>query len=461
MKVGLYARVSTDEQAKEGYSIGAQCKKLQQYAELNDWDGILYVDDGYSAKDLNRPQAMQLFKDIEEKKIDTVVIYKLDRLTRNVKNLYELMDLFDKNDCKLISLTESLDTSSASGRFFITMLGAMAQWERETIGERTFVGMKEAIKAGKVNGRTPFGYRKIDGEFVIHEQEAEMVRIIFDKYNSGVGTDTIIKDFQKDGLIPIEKPWDHTKIIRIIENRAYIGEFVVTFRDGEVNINKDVFPSIVSNKVFQSTNELLQRKKRLHVRAKGNARLFSGVLTCSNCGGDIFGENPNGLRYKCKNKFKLDGCSCGTFKEEELEKEFIAYVTDILNSINNESSGNSKNKIATTSRVKLAKELDRIKNIKLKNHTAFENDLISLDDYKKRIQELNEQELEITTLMGKVTDIPKIFDFKDKDFLSLWNSLDRVDKRSIVLKYVTKITMYKEPKGKTLGKLTIDDIVFS
>lgn len=132
-----------------------------------------------------------------------------------------------------------------------------------------------------------------------------------------------------------------------------------------------------------------------------------------------------------------------------------------MNSINNESSGNSKNKIATTSRVKLAKELDRIKNIKLKNHTAFENDLISLDDYKKRIQELNEQELEITTLMGKVTDIPKIFDFKDKDFLSLWNSLDRVDKRSIVLKYVTKITMYKEPKGKTLGKLTIDDIVFS
>ena len=131
-----------------------------------------------------------------------------------------------------------------------------------------------------------------------------------------------------------------------------------------------------------------------------------------------------------------------------------------MNSINNESSGNAKNKTATTSRVKLAKELDRIKNIKLKNHTAFENDLISLDDYKKRIQELNEQELEITTLIGKVTDIPKIFDFKDKDFLSLWNSLDRVDKRSIVLKYVTKITMYKEPKGKTLGKLTIDDIVF-
>lgn len=460
MKVGLYARVSTDEQAKEGYSIGAQCKKLQQYAELNDWSGILYVDDGYSAKDLNRPQAIQLFKDIEDKKIDTVVVYKLDRLTRNVKNLYELMDLFDKNDCKLISLTESLDTSSASGRFFITMLGAMAQWERETIGERTFVGMKEAIKAGKVNGRAPFGYRKADGKFTIHKQEAEMVKVMFDKYNRGIGVDTIIKDFQKDGLIPIDKPWDATKVFRILESRAYVGDFVVTFRDGEVNINKGVFPPIISNELFNSTNEMLQRKKRLHVRAKGTARLFSGVLTCSKCGGDIFGENPNGLRYKCKNKFKLDGCSCGTFKEEELEREFVLHVIDVLNSINNESFGKTKSKSVTTSKVKLAKELDKIKNIKLKNHTAFENDLISLEDYKKRIQELNEQELKITTSMGKVTDIPKILDFKDKDFLSLWNSLDRVDKRNIVLKYVRKITMYKEPKGKTLGKLTINDIEF-
>ncbi len=459
MKVGLYARVSTDEQAKEGYSIGAQCKKLQQYAELNDWDGILYVDDGYSAKDLNRPQAIQLFKDIEDKKIDTVVVYKLDRLTRNVKNLYELMDLFDKNDCKLISLTESLDTSSASGRFFITMLGAMAQWERETIGERTFVGMKEAIKAGKVNGRTPFGYRKVDGKFTIHEQEAEIVRTIFDKYNRGIGVDTIIKDFQKDGLVPIDKPWDATKVFRILESRAYIGDFVVTFRDGEVNINKGVFPPIVSNELFNSANEMLQRKKRLHVRAKGTARLFSGVLTCANCGGDIFGENPNGLRYKCKNKFKLDGCSCGTFKEEELEREFLKYMRIDFDSMNDSTVGATKN-TPTTSKIKLAKELDRIKSIKLKNHTAFENDLISLEDYKKRIQELNEQELEITELMGKLSDIPKIFALKDKDFELMWNSLDRSDKRNMVLKYIRKIIMYKEPKGKTLGKLIISSIEY-
>lgn len=459
MNVGLYARVSTDEQAKEGYSINAQCKKLQQYAELNDWTGVLYVDDGYSAKDLKRPQAMKLFNDIQEKKIDTVVVYKLDRLTRNVKNLYELMDLFDKSNCKLISLTESLDTSSASGRFFITMLGAMAQWERETIGERTFVGMKEAIKAGKVNGRAPFGYRKVDGEFIIHEPEAEIVRKIFNKYNSGIGVEKIIKDLQKERLIPLDDSWVSTKLLRILENRAYIGEFVVNFRDGETTVNKGIFPPIISDELFNSANEIRQQKKRLHPRAKGNARLFSGVLTCNACGGDIYGGNPQGLRYQCKNRFRLIKCSCGTFNEEELEKEFLKHVRVVLDSLNDSTMGVSKHK-PTTNKMKLAKELDKIKNIKLKNHTAFENDLLSLEDYKKRIQELNQQELEITELMGNLSDTPKIFDFKDKDFELMWHSLDRPDKRNIVLKYIGKIVMYKEPKGKTLGKLTINDIEF-
>lgn len=459
MNVALYARVSTDEQAKEGYSIGAQCKKLQQYAELNDWNGSLYVDDGYSAKDLKRPRVMQLFKDIEDKKINTVVVYKLDRLTRNVKNLYELMDLFDKNDCKLISLTESLDTSSASGRFFITMLGAMAQWERETIGERTFVGMKEAIKAGKVNSRAPFGYRRIDGKFVIHEPEAEMVRTMFDKYNHGIGVETIVKEFQRDGIIPVDKPWHHKKVFRILENRAYVGDFVVTFRDGEVNVNKEVFPPIISDELFQSTQDMLERKKKLPTRAKGTARLFSGVLTCAECGSVIYGDNPNGLRYKCQNKFNFHKCNSGTFKESELEAEFLKHMRMMSESMNSDDVGATKYKTANN-KIKLAKELDKIKGIKLKNHTAFENDLISLDDYKARINELNQRELEITELMGKITDIPKIFELKDIDFETMWNSLDRADKRNIVLKYVEKITMYKEPKGKTLGKLTINEILF-
>ena len=127
--------------------------------------------------------------------------------------------------------------------------------------------------------------------------------------------------------------------------------------------------------------------------------------------------------------------------------------------MNDSTVGATKN-MPTTSKIKLAKELDKIKNIKLKNHTAFENDLISLEDYKKRIQELNEQELEITELMGKLSDIPKIFALKDKDFELMWNSLDRGDKRNMVLKYIRKIIMYKEPKGKTLGKLTISSIEY-
>lgn len=461
MKVGLYARVSTEEQAKEGYSIGAQSKKLQQYAELNEWDSVLYVDDGYSAKDLKRPQMASLLNSIQSQEINTVVVYKLDRLTRSVRDLHELLDLFDKYDCKLISLTESLDTSSASGRFFITMSGAMAQWERETIGERTFFGMKEAIKSGKINGKSAFGYKKIGNNFEIVEEEATIVRAIFEKYNRGLGAELILRDLQNDGLIGNEKLWEPTKVLRILENRSYIGEFVVNFRDGEEYVNRDAFPPIISKELFDSVGEVLKRKKRLHPRAKGTARLFSGVLICENCGGNIFGENPNGLRYKCQNKFKMNGCSCGTFKEEELEREFVRYMAQFMRALNSDDQGSSALPQTANNKIKLTKELDKIKNIKAKNHIAFENDLISLDDYKSRIQELNQRELEISESLNNVTEIPRIYSFKVDNFENLWNTLERVDKRNLILKLISKIVMYKEPKGAKLGKLTISEIEYN
>lgn len=459
MKVALYARVSTDEQAKDGYSIGAQCKKLQQYADLHDWETVLYVDDGYSAKDLNRPQISKLFKDIESGKIDTVVVYKLDRLTRSVRNLYDLMDLFASENCKFISLTESLDTSNASGRFFITMLGAMAQWERETIGERTAIGIKEAVKSGKVSSRAPFGYRRANGGFIIDEKEAYIVQSIFERYNSGVGVDLLIKELQSEGIIPLDKSWCATKILRILNNRSYLGEFTVKFKDGDVVINKDIFPPIISNQLFDDVSLLLKKKKRLPRRAKGTSRLFSGVLTCHECGAPIFGNTPEGFRYKCQNKSKSRGCSCGTFYEKELEEHFINYITELLNSVNDESIGTFKTE-ALNKRIRLSKELERIKHIKLKNHTAYENDLISFNLYKSRIDELKARESEINDILSHETTPPKILDFKGSDFRVLWETLDRKDKRNMVLKYIKNISMYKFPVSKTLGKLEIYHIDF-
>ena len=460
MNVGLYVRVSTDEQAKDGHSIHAQISKLKAFATFNDWEGTTYVDDGYSAKDLKRPEINALFKDIKSGKINAVAIHKLDRLTRSVKNLHEILEIFDKYNCKLISITESLDTSSAGGRFFITMLGAMAQWERETISERTSIGVKQAITSGKVSGRVPLGYIKQGDGFIIDEANATIVKRIFEKYNQGTGSTGIVKDFQREGLIPYDQPWDHTKIIRILINRVYVGEFISKFSDGETHINYDAYPAIIDKELFEAVQLLLKKRKGLHPRQKMKKRLFSGIGVCALCGAPIHCNSNRDIRYQCKNRKALISCSAPTFVESEFEKAFVEYISKILTDLNLDDLGEVRNKI-NNGKLKMQKELDKIKNIKLKNHAAFENDLISLDVYKTRIQELNIKEKELTDLLGQEQELPRIFSMQIQNFESLWNSLEYDDKRVLILKSIKKVHVRKEAFTRKQGILHVEDIEFS
>ena len=195
MKTGIYIRVSTDEQAKEGYSIPAQRNRLEAFCVSQGWDIIgFYVDEGISAKDTNRPELQRMLKHIENGIIECVLVYRLDRLTRSVRDLYELLDVFEKHDCKFKSATEVYDTTTPMGRLFITIVAALAQWERENLGERVRMGMQEKAEEGKwVVNTPPYGY-DIDKEndaLVINENEAVIIRKIFNMYLSGMGTHKI------------------------------------------------------------------------------------------------------------------------------------------------------------------------------------------------------------------------------------------------------------------------------
>jgi len=159
IKVVGYVRVSTDEQAREGLSLDAQEEKIKAYCTAKGWRLVrIYRDEGFSGKDLNRPALQEMLRDLEADGIQAVVVAKLDRLTRSVRDLgYLIDDLFD--GVALASVEESLDTTTAGGRFVLHILGAVAQWERETISERTRSTLRFKRERGEWVGRIPYGFR--------------------------------------------------------------------------------------------------------------------------------------------------------------------------------------------------------------------------------------------------------------------------------------------------------------
>src|SRR5271167_532863 len=161
-----YVRVSTDRQAEQGVSLEAQEAKIRAMATVRSAELLdVIVDGGESAKSLNRPGLQRLLELINAGEVDTVIVAKLDRLTRSVKDLCGLLELFEKRKVALISVAESLDTGSAAGRLVITIMGAVSQWEREAIGERTRDALRHKRSQGQRVGNIAFGFQLApDGE---------------------------------------------------------------------------------------------------------------------------------------------------------------------------------------------------------------------------------------------------------------------------------------------------------
>jgi len=172
-RIVAYIRVSTDDQAVNGVSIDAQKARLSSYAAAMALDvSEIVVDAGESAKSLQRPGLQQILAGVRSYEIGTVIVLKLDRLTRSTRDLAELLELFGRVDAALVSVSESLDTSSAAGRMVVNMLGVVAQWEREAIGERTATALAHKRVSGRVYGSVPFGYHR-DGDALVQAIEGQ------------------------------------------------------------------------------------------------------------------------------------------------------------------------------------------------------------------------------------------------------------------------------------------------
>ncbi len=186
MKAALYIRVSTDKQASEGTSLEVQEEKLRKFCEFQNWEiHKLYADRGISGKDTERQQFQELMKEAREKKFEVVVVTKLDRFGRSLRDLINSIEELSTLKIQFTSVNDNINTTTPNGKLLFHILGAFAEFERQIIIERMTAGIAKAKQEGRQIGRVPMGYKVVDGEVIIDPQKADMVKGIFKAYAAG------------------------------------------------------------------------------------------------------------------------------------------------------------------------------------------------------------------------------------------------------------------------------------
>jgi site-specific DNA recombinase len=287
IKVGIYPRVSTQEQAKEGYSIGEQIDRLTKYCEAMGWEVYKsYTDPGYSGADTNRPGLQAMLKDIRRGKIHKVVVYKLDRLSRSQKDTLELIeDEFLAHGVDFVSMSENFDTSTPFGRAIVGILAVFAQLEREQIKERMAMGKEARAKLGKWNGgqNSPLGYDYIDGELIINAFEALQVKEMFELASQNVSSYRITELFNEKGYNTRYGVWESSTVRRSLRSKVYLG--YTKYND---TWNKGTHDPIISQELFDEVQTILDERADNYNRGRGHGKINSylgGYLYCSHCGG--------------------------------------------------------------------------------------------------------------------------------------------------------------------------------
>ncbi|NUJ19330.1 recombinase family protein [Bacillus glycinifermentans] len=445
MRAAIYVRVSTEEQAREGYSISAQIQRLEDFARSQDW--VIfdhYIDDGYSAKNLNRPDMNRMIKDIKDHRFDVVLVYRLDRMVRSVTNLHELLELFDENNVKFKSATEMFDTTSAMGRFFITLVAAMAQWERENLAERVYMGMRRMVEENKRPGASPpFGYDLVDGELVINEEEAKWVKKIFKGFL--YKGRTAIAAMLNDAGVKTKKGnyWNDSVVTFIVNNPVYCG--LIRWNHRKVSgrkTNEDILvegnhPPIISRELFEKVK--LVQSERAGRGYKGNSEYpFSGVLRCSRCGKVLIGAKRKRKKgynrfYRCVGRTQFKICDLPMVSEEVLEDVFLNHLPApkqpvILQQTSDDIQSLEKEMI------KINKKIERIKELYLEGE-------IEKIDYNQKINTERNKAREIQFQLDnfeKPVNVNEVMDMLN-EIKSLWPQLNYSEKKDAIHSIVKEI----------------------
>ncbi len=268
-RAAIYIRVSTDDQAKDGFSLAAQRERLEAYCRSKEWTIVdVYREDGHSGRTTARPAYQRMMADRDA--WDVVVVLKMDRIHRNSRNFMEMMEDLRESNKDFASATESFDTSTAMGRFVMDIIQRIAQLESEQIGERVYMGMSQKARegAGILGFQPPLGYDVRDGRLAINPKEADTVRDIFDRAVAGQTLRSIASDLNRRGVGGKRRGrWTVDSVWYVLHNPVYAGHS----RWDSVS-RLQTHPSIVNQETFKRTQDSLRSRAIRPPRPGGSSR---------------------------------------------------------------------------------------------------------------------------------------------------------------------------------------------
>ena len=454
-RVFLYIRVSTQEQAQEGYSVGEQKERLIAYCKAHDWlIAEIYVDPGYSGSNLNRPGIQKLIADI--KNCDVVLVYKLDRLSRSQRDtLYLIEDVFLPNNADFVSVQESFDTSTPFGKATIGLLAVFAQLEREQIKERTKMGRVARAKSGLYHGGgyIPIGYNYENGKLVINPYEAEQVQKIYEWYIAGESLIEIANRLRKAGYTNRYGSWSSWSSVRnILSNETYTGKL----HFGEITI-ENAHEAIISKEQFNIAQIIrAKRQDKYGATAFQSKYLLTGLLFCGYCGARYYRRNTGKYTYytcysRSKQILKMvkdPNCKNCNWKAEELEQKIEEKVRELLSSPSIAEELKSIHKPETpiySKNIKLEKRIREIDHEINKLMGLYQHDSIPIEILSENINKLYNEK---TTLHASLEAVPVdntfSFDLVQElisDAAQIWDFADETQKRHILQGLIHKITL--------------------
>ena len=456
---GLYMRVSTEDQAREGFSLPEQKERLEAYCKFK---GFVikdyYTDAGISAKTGNyRPEFERLKEDIKSKKINTIIALKQDRITRSIFDWEELMRFLEENDAYLDCVNDDINTTNANGKMVSRILMSVSQQEIERTSERTKVGLAGAIKQGHIPHQAPLGYKHENKKLVIDHLTKDVVIRIFELYHKGMSYQKISTLFNKEQVLG-KTNWRDSSIVAILENEIYKGDFVHGKRTKHPTYYENVVEPIVSKEMWEECQ--VQKKKNSKSYQRTLTYLFLQKLRCPKCNRILGGKATQKKNGNIYYYYYCHDCKIN-FKESLVEEYFNDFVNELVeyDSVVNQFFLPMIKQKFDEPQEELKKDINKQKDKLERIKRAYINGVFNLEEYNDE-RKLVESALEkLQNELDEATSC-EILNFTPQDIL-LKRDIDYINKVKLEKEYKERTKTWKdytrEEKSELIMKY-VDDI---